>query len=162
MSTGIDRLESSAWLITLAFGAAIGVRALTVLGAEALRPAASTFGGELAGASAAPTVRTRPDDEATRREQLLELANPDRTAEVSSEANADEPRMIRPQLYVNAGPERSYVYVNGNRVGQTPFVGEVTCREGDPVRVDVDPPKGVPMRFVGQCVGRMLTVKKEE
>jgi hypothetical protein len=161
MSIPFDRLEATAWMFTAALGTAMGVRLLTVLSSETLGVAADRFD--------APPSASGPTDPVTphqalgqhRQEQLLGLATDDAGAEHPGAAPSST-ALIYPQLYVNVGPERSVVFVNGVRVGQTPFIGEVGCRTGDLVRVDVDPPSGVPQRFTGRCEGTVLSVKKDE
>jgi hypothetical protein len=59
--------------------------------------------------------------------------------------------VTRMMLVVSAGPARSQVYVQGSRVGGTPYVGDVSCAEGEPVKVDVVPPRGMPLSFTRRC-----------
>ena len=58
---------------------------------------------------------------------------------------------VRASLVVTAGPPRSLVYVRGRQVGKTPFVGEVVCVPGDPVKIDVVPPTGMPLTSEQPC-----------
>ena len=162
MSLTLDQLEATMWLFTAALGAAMGVRLFTVLSSEALGAAAERL-------DVTPSVSTsvKPDPTgpslASRRRQdeILRLASDDAGVDLPL-AVPSTTALIYPQLYVNVGPERSTVFVNGVRVGQTPFIGEVGCRTGDLVKVDVDPPAGAPQRFAGRCEGAVLSVKKDE
>jgi hypothetical protein len=61
------------------------------------------------------------------------------------------PESARVNLIVTAGPPRSLVYVRGRQVGKTPFVGEVVCVSGDPVKIEVVPPKGMPLSSEQPC-----------
>src|SRR5690606_37722652 len=70
-----------------------------------------------------------------------------------------EPANARPiprQIFVDFGPSRSEVFINGRNLGRTPFVGQVVCRTGEEIRIDVVPPEGLPQRRVGICQGTSL------
>jgi len=49
------------------------------------------------------------------------------------------------QILIDLGPARSEVYVDGRRVGQTPFLGQVKCRPGREISVQVIPERGLPL-----------------
>lgn len=59
---------------------------------------------------------------------------------------------IRVPLVVTGGADRSELRVDGVKVGQTPYVGEVTCRAGEVVRLDLLPPKGLPSSHERKCI----------
>jgi len=59
---------------------------------------------------------------------------------------------VRVSVVVTAGPSRSLVYVRGRQVGKTPFVGEVVCVPGNPVKIEVVPPKGMPLSSERLCL----------
>lgn len=61
-------------------------------------------------------------------------------------------------LAVTAGPPRSEVYVDGVRVGQTPFLGDSSCRAGAPLRVELLPPSGPPLRYERSCAGGTVEI----
>ena len=61
-------------------------------------------------------------------------------------------------LGVTAGPPRSEVYVNGRRVGQTPFFGDMSCKAGLPLRVELVPPSGPPLTYERECLGGTLEI----
>lgn len=69
---------------------------------------------------------------------------------------AGQPRRVT--LGVSAGPPRSDVYVNGRLVGQTPFLGDTSCKTGQEIRVEVVPPKGPPLTYVRDCRGGALEI----
>ncbi|OQX66660.1 MAG: hypothetical protein B6A08_19370 [Sorangiineae bacterium NIC37A_2] len=87
-------------------------------------------------------------------QKLAEEAKAAREAAEKSEAGA------RPQaraevklrsLMVDFGPPRSEVFVQGRLVGNTPYAGQVACRDGDKIKVDVVPPKGLPITKIMLC-----------
>jgi hypothetical protein len=57
------------------------------------------------------------------------------------------------RLLVDVGPERSEVYVQGRLVGHTPYVGQVSCAEGQPIKIDILPPEGAPAVRSAVCRG---------
>jgi hypothetical protein len=61
-------------------------------------------------------------------------------------------------LGVTAGPPRSDVYVNGRNVGQTPFLGDTSCKTGQEIRIEIVPPKGAPLAYVRDCTGGSLEI----
>lgn len=67
---------------------------------------------------------------------------------------------IRPTLSIAAGPPRSEVFVNGVRRGNTPFLGEVSCKAGATVRIQIVPPKGAPLEVERPCKPGTLRVGK--
>lgn len=58
---------------------------------------------------------------------------------------------LRLPLMVMAGPDRSEVLVDGVNVGNSPFVGEVTCKAGERIQIEMVPPKGLPRKFERMC-----------
>jgi hypothetical protein len=59
---------------------------------------------------------------------------------------------LRLPLMVMAEPDRSEVLVDGVNVGNSPFVGEVTCKAGEKIQIEMVPPKGLPRKFERMCV----------
>ncbi len=66
------------------------------------------------------------------------------------------PRSI--QLGISAGPGRSEIYVNGRLLGNTPFVGDTSCKTGMPVRIELVPPSGPPLIYERECRGTMIEI----
>jgi len=66
------------------------------------------------------------------------------------------PRRI--QLGISAGPGRSEIYVNGRLVGNTPFVGDASCKTGMPLRIELVPPTGPPLVYERECRGTMIEI----
>ncbi len=60
---------------------------------------------------------------------------------------------LRMSLVVDARQPRAEVYVAGVRVGETPFVGEVSCRAGSSVKIEVLQRQGPPVSFERPCSG---------
>ncbi len=81
-------------------------------------------------------------EEILEREKSLKAQGPEQTA-------APLPRARR--LLVDLGPARSEVYVNGVFAGRTPYLGAVSCAEGQVVRVEVLPPEGPPWQRQLRC-----------
>lgn len=67
-------------------------------------------------------------------------------------------RPLRVTLGVNYGSARSEVYVNGSRVGNTPFLGDTSCKSGQTIRVEVVPPQGAPLTYVRECRGGSIEI----
>jgi hypothetical protein len=65
-------------------------------------------------------------------------------------------RPYRVTLGVNYGEPRSEVYVNGSLVGQTPFLGDTSCKSGQPLRIEVVPKSGLPLTYLRRCQGGSL------
>lgn len=61
-------------------------------------------------------------------------------------------------LVVTLGPERSEVWVNGVKVGQSPYVGDWTCRLDEPLRIEVLPPRGAPLHVERPCAPGIVRV----
>jgi hypothetical protein len=61
-------------------------------------------------------------------------------------------------LAIHQGPARSEVQLNGITLGQTPFVGEITCKRGEPLEFVLIPPKGMPRRSSHICDRTEITI----
>lgn len=66
------------------------------------------------------------------------------------------PRRI--QLGISAGPERSEIYVNGRLFGNTPFVGDTSCKTGMPLKIELVPSSGPPLVYERECRGTMIEI----
>ncbi|HEX4336796.1 MAG TPA: hypothetical protein VH062_12845 [Polyangiaceae bacterium] len=69
---------------------------------------------------------------------------------------AGRPRSI--QLGISEGPGRSDIYVNGRLLGQTPFVGDTSCKTGLPLRIELVPTSGPPLVYERACRGTMIEI----
>ncbi len=83
-----------------------------------------------------------------------------KTRGLESGRNGNRDAVMTPFLLVQVEPPRSDVFVNGVLVGQTPYAGDVGCKPGTPLKVDVLPPKGAPKTFHVEC--RAGTVRVTE
>ncbi|HEX7668550.1 MAG TPA: hypothetical protein VF395_03155 [Polyangiaceae bacterium] len=81
-------------------------------------------------------------------------ARPERAAAPAPSASGGRP--FRVTLGVNYGEPRSEVYVNGSLVGQTPFLGDTSCKSGQPIRIEVVPKSGLPLTYLRRCQGGSL------
>jgi hypothetical protein len=79
-----------------------------------------------------------------------------REAPVASQPPTGRP--LRVTLGVNYGAPRSDVYVNGGRVGNTPFLGDTSCKSGQSIRIEVVPPQGAPLTYVRECRGGSIEI----
>lgn len=68
-----------------------------------------------------------------------------------------EKRAVR-TLFVDLGPPRSEVFVDGVRVGHTPYAGSWSCKAGDELRIHVLPRRGVPIESRAACRDSMRAV----
>jgi hypothetical protein len=67
---------------------------------------------------------------------------------------------IRVSLVVMAKTSRSEVLVNGATIGHSPFIGEVSCKAGEPVRVQIVPASGSPRTYTRQCSPGALRIEE--
>ncbi|MCC6216825.1 MAG: hypothetical protein IT376_18345 [Polyangiaceae bacterium] len=58
---------------------------------------------------------------------------------------------VRMSLVVDSVHGRAQVFVDGVPVGDTPFLGDVSCRGGKPVKIDIMPAKRVPITREVEC-----------
>jgi len=66
---------------------------------------------------------------------------------------------LRLMLSVLAGPERSEVFVNGSRLGLTPYLGDLSCKQGEPLRIEVVPAHQPLISRSALCEGRTLLIR---
>ena len=66
---------------------------------------------------------------------------------------------LRLMLSVLAGPERSEVYVNGSRLGLTPYLGDLSCKQGEQLRIEVVPERSALISRSAICEGRTLLIR---
>lgn len=62
------------------------------------------------------------------------------------------PEVVLRSIVVDFGPPRSEVFINGRLVGQSPYAGQVACKDGDTVRVAVLPRSGAPITREMRCL----------
>jgi hypothetical protein len=61
-------------------------------------------------------------------------------------------------LTVKHSEQRSEVYVNGEMVGNTPYAGDLTCKSGEPVKIEIVPRKGAVIERSPICRGKRIEV----
>ena len=66
---------------------------------------------------------------------------------------------LRLMLSVLAGPERSEVFVNGSPLGLTPYLGDLSCKQGEPLRIEVVPAHQGLISRSAICEGRTLLIR---
>jgi hypothetical protein len=66
---------------------------------------------------------------------------------------------LRLMLSVLAGPERSEVYVNGSRVGYSPYLGDLSCKSGEKLRIEIVPQKAPLIARTATCEGTTLLIR---
>jgi hypothetical protein len=71
---------------------------------------------------------------------------------------AGDGQAVRSTLLVTAGPARSEVLVDGAPVGHTPFLGEVSCKLGASISIQVLPARGAPLGFRASCIRGTIRV----
>lgn len=114
---------------------------------------------ESAPRSAAPKPRSPLDqllggEELDDVKKLAEQAKADREAAEKGESGERAPARAEVKLrsiIVDFGPPRSEVFIQGRRVGNTPYAGQVACRDGDKIKVDVVPGAGLPITKLMLC-----------
>jgi len=82
-----------------------------------------------------------------------QVEHKERTQFVTGEA-------VQVQLMVSVPPDRSEILVNGTLVGRSPFIGDVACRVGDKVKIDVIPERGMPVSVERLCVPEVIRVDR--
>lgn len=81
-----------------------------------------------------------PSVSATSEKARLPASSTPKTA--AGQTTIRERVMIGTVLSVKHGTQRSGVYVDGELVGNTPFAGDLSCRRGEPVTIEIVPRKG--------------------
>jgi hypothetical protein len=66
---------------------------------------------------------------------------------------------VRLMLSVVVGPERSEVYVNGRRLGLSPYLGDFTCKHGENLKIEVVPVRKPLITRQAKCVGQTLLIR---
>jgi hypothetical protein len=92
----------------------------------------------------------------------LSSLTPARQAALAPVPSTDSPLAGRPlsvMLGVDYGSPRSDVYVNGRKVGQTPFVGDTSCKSGQQLKIEIVPAKGLPYTYLRDCLGGSLQIE---
>lgn len=92
--------------------------------------------------------------------RLLKTAEARRVVPLPARRVAPPPGPWRSlRLSVTLGPARAAVVVGGQRLGDSPYLGDFSCREGELVRVEVVPPEGAPLVRQVRCDGAMIRLE---
>jgi hypothetical protein len=65
---------------------------------------------------------------------------------------------VRAQLMVNVGTERAEVFVDGAKVGSSPYLGTISCRKGAKLDIEVVITKGVVYGYERTCEAGTIRV----
>lgn len=146
-ATWMSRTQTGLQLFAAALGAALGLRIMI----DAIGHARSAQVAVVVAAEKPPLLELA--DELTARAPQPPPSEPEQTEE-------EEPaRSLRLFLSVVAGPERSEVFVNGTRLGLSPYLGDFSCKEGEDLSVQVVPSRGVLITRQAKCVGQTLLIR---
>lgn len=58
---------------------------------------------------------------------------------------------LRIPIVISVGKDRSEVRINGTEVGHSPYVGEVSCKAGETIRIELIPKTGTSKQFLREC-----------
>jgi len=83
-------------------------------------------------------------------------------APVSSSDSVKEPEPVHMYLVVRSPPDRTEVRIDGVLVGETPYVGEISCQPSRPVRITLVPPSGMPRTLERRCAATTLHVDEDK
>ncbi|NUO52541.1 MAG: hypothetical protein HOV80_27150 [Polyangiaceae bacterium] len=97
----------------------------------------------------APPTAPAAQPASSGRQRAPSSAEPPRAASAAPAAAPGAP--IQVQLLVNVGNERAEVFVDGNKVGSSPFVGTISCKSGAKVEIEVVITKGVVYGYERTC-----------
>ena len=84
------------------------------------------------------------------------LVRPGPSGSSAAPIRSGESRSIH--LGISAGPGRSAIYVNGESLGNTPFVGTTSCKTGMPLRIELVPPSGPLLVYERECRGAVIEI----
>ena len=142
----VGRVASGAQLITAALMAVVALRFAfvtftAIMGAsiETLPVDAASLPGASASVSFAPRAAPEPNSRA-----------------VSTPRGPSPSRRV--MLMISVGDDRAEVYVNGQLLGRSPYVGDFSCKPGEPLRIEVVPEKRVIKRFTRTCQGDAVRI----
>lgn len=129
-------------------------------GTRLMERSAGTSSAPATGGSALQRLLS-PPPASDHRPDLAALQEKPETGSGPAELSMTPPPVARRRaILVDLGPERSPVYVNGAKVGRTPYGGEVLCVEGEKIKVEVLPPQGLPLTQILFCQGQSIESRK--
>ncbi|MFO0614485.1 MAG: hypothetical protein U0414_18010 [Polyangiaceae bacterium] len=69
-------------------------------------------------------------------------------------------KIVRVTAMITLPPDQSEIFIDDNRIGKTPYMGNVECELGGRVRVKLVPPKGAPIELERSCDSKDLEITK--
>lgn len=145
----LGRLGQGLGVLGAALCAAAGLRLMTV----AVAWAVEARGPELASEPTAPPVVA-----ARARVTAQVAASGNANPQLAEPLPTGEP--LRVMLAVSAGAPRSEVYVNGSRLGLSPYLGDYTCKRGEKLKIEIVPVANAPLILrEAVCEGKTLRVQ---
>jgi hypothetical protein len=145
MTGWLSRIGAASQILAAALSAALGLRLMSgaIAEAQAQRYAAARAGPTLA----LPTPIAEP------------VASPG--AQPLPETRKADAISLRLMLSVLVGPQRSEVFVNGARLGLSPYFGQLSCKQGENLRIEVVPaqPRAPLITRQVRCEGENLLVR---
>ena len=167
MSSGrLTQLADASTLLLAVLVAASGIRLASVAATRALRSTTHVTRASAAPSTADLAVRKVPsrlpdggfEDASAPRKVQRRL--PTRSTRRS---RGVAPRRQAVTVAITAGPPRSEAYFKGRRLGSTPFFGDLDCTPGEELKIDIMPPKGMPLTYTRVCrPGTTLTIAPGE
>ncbi len=70
-------------------------------------------------------------------------------------------KSLRIPVVVSIGDDRSVVRINDTEVGHSPYVGEVSCKAGETVRIELVPKNGTKRQFLRECAPRAIRLTED-
>lgn len=139
------KASTRALLVRLAALGRLGAAALVAVAAVRLAFVA-TLGAMSAGAH---HLATKPAPSAVASALPAPSARAKRVHKAEQSKKSGKPVLVN--LVVTAGG-RSEVYVDHDYVGKSPYIGDVSCKVGGRVTIQLVPAKGAPRTFKQKCV----------
>lgn len=69
-------------------------------------------------------------------------------------------KIVRVTAMITLPPDQSEIFIDGARIGRTPYMGDVECEAGKRVRVKLVPPKGPTVELDRSCDSKDLEITK--
>lgn len=147
---------SRRWLGRL--GQGLGVLAATLFAAAGLRLMTVAVAWAVEVRSPKLTLAPAPARTVPARSSVVARAASGESAPMPQPLPSGEP--LRLMLAVSAGAPRSEVYVNGSRLGLSPYLGDYTCKRGEKLKIEIVPAANLPLILrEAVCEGKTLRVQ---
>lgn len=103
--------------------------------------------------------RTAAREEAPKASAAPDAPRPARSAVDARPRDLPLGEPVRMRVVVTRGPDRAEVRINGGVLGNSPFVGETSCRVGEALVVELVPVRGQAQRFDRKCEAGVLRIE---